>query len=351
LITSAACIIEESKRVSVLSAIEALALAASPGVSNAERAYTSMLLGDYHAWSEPPDREKAEGYYKDALALDVEDSVVAAARDYNRLGNLALEDDRKAGAQEYFGKAANAAKNFPEGTNPLFKGQYDHDFAAALYEDGNFDEALRQFSTSSESFRNAYGDDSIEFGIAENNVGRMLLELDRVEESAARISTAVRVETAARGPQFNGLAMALNTHALTLRATGKATEAAAQFTKALEVAQANDSGVAAQILVHMAEDDLLANDIPAAKKRLDMAKSVFERKDAAAGWRYALYQSAMAELLLRECQLVEARTYLERSGTVLNRRWPNGNVFTRNAAARQQSLEKNSGCAGDTTKA
>jgi hypothetical protein len=319
----------------------AQSLANSKGVSKSERAYASMLLGDFHAWSAPPDREKAEQHYKAALLLDSQQppNHIAMARDYNRLGKLALDAQRAAEARANFQAAVDETRLFPPGTNPHFKAQYEHDLAAALYNDGSFASALAQFQASSESFKATYGEASIEYGVAENNVARMLLELDRVDEAKPRIARAVNVTTDAAGPGYSDLALAMNTYGLVLRSADASQEARTRFENALAIAEANEMPVAAQILVHLAELDLTAADLPSARARLDAAKAVFNDHNTTEGWRYALYENAMGELRVRTCQLEGTGKLLERSAGVLTGRWPAGNLFTRAAESRLRLLE------------
>ena len=167
----------------------------------------------------------------------------------------------------------------------------------------------------------------------------MLLELDRIDEAGTRSARSVSVETLSAGANFSGLAFARNTNALAIREAGHLPESHAEFERALEVAKANDKHIAAQILVHLAELNLMNGDVGGARDRLASAEAEYNEHEIAEGWRYALYQSALGELRLRDCKLEEAKSLLAASSDVMLRRWPNGNLFTRKALKRQTAYE------------
>jgi tetratricopeptide (TPR) repeat protein len=323
------------------------ALADSNGIDKSERASAKITLGDYFAWATPPQRDKARLLYQDALAIDREGDPdwLAVGRDFNRLGNLAHDAQQNSEARNNFLSALDAVKKLPAGANLLFTAQYEHDFAAVLFEDGALSEALDRYSKASESFKAAYGEDSVEHGIAENNTARILFELDRIDDAATRVTRAVEIESAAEGPKFSGLAFAFNTRALTLCAAGKLAEARQQFEKAVEVAQENEMAIVAQSLVHLAELQLTSGDPKEAGKFLADADEQFNSYGIASGWRYALYESALGELRTRECKLESARDLLSRSGETLARRWPTGNFFTRRADVRLRVFQEAGGTA------
>lgn len=314
-------------------------LAGSDGVEKHERATVSSLLGDYHAWSVPPDRENAQRFYDAALALDRADPAdpLAEARDLNRLGKLALDSQQRSDVRKYYQGAVDALKK-AENSPALFRMQYEHDLAAALYEDGVFEGVLAQYLAASDFFKDAYGETSLEHGIAENNAARILLELDRLDEATIRATRAVDIETAAKGADFSELAFALNNRALTMRAAGQSAEAQGEFQKAAALAEANEMGIGAQSRVHIAEFQLSRNDLAAAGASLESAKEQFIAHGNAQGWRFALYESAQGELHLRKCELDDAATLLTRSREALAARWPKGNLFTRMADARNEKL-------------
>jgi tetratricopeptide (TPR) repeat protein len=316
-------------------------LAESHGVSRLERASVKGSLGDYFAWSAPPEREKAQTLYEEALAIDrsVNDPI-AIARELNRLGVLALESQRSADARRYLQESVDALANLSPEANALFAAKYEHDLAAMLYEDGTFTKALESYSRSSDAFKRTYGDTSIEYATAENNVARILLETDQLDNAGKRIASAVKIESESKGADFYGLALAGNTHALTLRANGNREAAKLAFENAVRIATDNDMAIAAQSLVHLAELELSGNDTRAAEAYLAKAHEHYAKHEIDRGWRYALYQSALGELRIRQCRMAEASDLLKKSGEVLAKRWPTQNIFTRAATARQQALEQ-----------
>lgn len=316
------------------------AMADRPGVESWERATAKISLGDYFAWSPEPRREEAQKLYEDALALDMANpaDVAAIARDYNRLGGLAHDTHRQSDARNYFTKALEIISSLPIEANSLFAAQYQHDQAAVLYDDGALREALDLWYRSSSAFKLAYGEDSTEFGIAENNIARVLIELGETDAAATHASHSVEVESKAENEEFGGLAYALNNLALTKREAGNLKEADELLTRAVNIADTNELAIGGQSLVHRAEIAMASNQLRIAEQLLNDANERFTNLGAAQGWRYGIYESALGELKLRECKIDEASRLLARSDEILSRRWPDGNLFTQRSEARKLRL-------------
>ena len=323
-------------------------LGSSRGVDRSELATAKVSLGDFYAWSEEPNRAQARTYYDEALAMDRQApaNLIAVARDLNRLGNLAHDAQQDGDANLYFRQAYAALDAFPAATRALYAAQYASDFASVNYSEGNLDAALALYRQSADSFKSAYGDGSVEYGIAENNIARILIEQDKLEDAAPHAEASVRIEREAAGPNFSGLAFALNNFALTQKASGNLAAAEVAFGDAARVADDNSVPIGAQSLVHLAEIALAKSDWSRANDRLQKAATYFEKYGILDGWRYGLYQNAVGELRLRECKLDIAAELLGASSKLIGERWPGGNLFTRAATERNKLLVAEAGKAG-----
>lgn len=318
----------------------AIALSGDEGVLPSERATAHVSLGDFHAWNAPPDVAKAREQYQQALELDrTAKDMAAAARDLNRLGSLELAAKQPDVAESHYQQAIATAKQAAPEDRHFLLAQYEHDLASLRYTNGALTEARQGFETAVHEFTAIYGPDGGETAVAENNLGRVLIEQDQPAAARALLERAVQTQSVKLGGNFTQFAFSLNNAGLALREAGEPAAAAEHFEHAWKVAMEHGNAIGGQSLSHLAEMALAIGDLDRAGRYLDDAEDFFKMLDVAHDWRYAIYQSARGELEVRTCNFGTANKLLKESADKMQKRWPSPNLFTRASDRRADLYE------------
>jgi Tfp pilus assembly protein PilF len=153
-----------------------------------------------------------------------------------------------------------------------------------------------------------------------------------------RLIHAVTTLETNHGPDYADLSKAKNNLGLVQRERGARDEARSNFERARKIAETNqDHSIAAQALVHLAEMSMADGKVAAAKEELDRALTHFP-EDNQQGWRFGLYQGALAEWQTATCQLQDAGATLDKSNHALSARWSWPNLFRRANERRRAQL-------------
>jgi hypothetical protein len=295
-----------------------------------DRSRTLVVLGDLEAWAPNGDRKLAAERYRQAIAIDSElKDQVSEARDHNRLGYLAKEDGDYAAATQQFSAASSLVHDPQAVAGSLLIVKYDHDLAALQYEHGDFRGALKSFELAREEQAKAYGEDSSSVAIADNNIARLTIEQGGdLADAEKRLTRAAATLETKHGADFADLSKVVNSLGLVQRERGDRAGARSNFERARKIAEANsDHPIAAQALIHLAEMSTADGNLAAAKGELDQAFTHFADPASQQGWRFGLYQGALAALETANCEFQKARTSLDESDLALSKRWSWPNIF------------------------
>jgi tetratricopeptide (TPR) repeat protein len=304
-----------------------------------ERSYALVALGDLDAWAPDGDRDRASQRYEQALMIDTDiKDPINMARDRNRLGYLANRQRDLGAAESHLGAAVDLIQQVEGPSGSLLLAKYEHDYGGALYGQGDLVRAKNAFADSRMQLVAAYGADSGEVGVADNNLARVSIEQDELKGVEENLRSAVDNIEAEFGADYSDLAYALNNLGLVQFARGDLQAAGRNFARAQKIAEANeDSAIALQAIVHQSEIALANNDSAGAKVLLDLAKPHVDAAAPSGSWRHALFDSALGELNIERCELAAARELLTSSETTLSARWPWPNIF-RKANERRLAL-------------
>lgn len=307
----------------------------------AESSAANVSMGDYHAWSPHGDIERAKFFYGQALATDrATSSAINVARDLNRLGSLAYQQEDYEGAKALYLEAISTVNDLSGGARVLLLAQYKNDFAGVYYQQGELETAGRLYAEAAERFEAVYGATSGEAAVAANNQARVLIERDELQRVPSLLLGAVESQRNRFGPKFSQLSFSLHNLGIMEQLNNNIAAARKLFQEAHEIANANNLAIGGQSLVHLAELSLDESKLTDAADWLQRADAYFKEREQADGWRYALYESAKGELEARRCNFGSAGALLSSSAEELRSRWPNGNLFTRSAQRRQSMLDR-----------
>lgn len=305
-----------------------------------DRSHSLVALGDLETWAPEGDRTLAREHYQQAVAIDREfKERLDEARDRNRLGYLANKEGNLAAAKEDFAAALSLVRAARETSGSLLVAKYGHDQAAVQYAEGDLPGARSNFEYARQQLVSVYGEKNGDVAIADNNLARVAIEQDDLAGVEDRLTRTAETLESEFGPDYSDLSFALNSLGLVRRERGDLAGARLSFGRAQEIAEANaDHGIAAQTLIHLAETFMAEGNFAAASTELDRAMTHFPTADAQKGWRFGLYEGALAELKAATCELRAADDLLERSEAALKARWPWPNMFRRANEQRRSLL-------------
>jgi tetratricopeptide (TPR) repeat protein len=213
-----------------------------------------------------------------------------------------------------------------------------NNLALLLYQMGRYDEASTLFRQALPIYRALYTGDHPEVADILNNLGRSALMAGDLDEAEALLRESIAIDDRIEPPTHDDFVPTLNSLAEIHSFRGQLAEARKEIDRALSIAQLPGHGAFLSLVqmtcayVDLAE----ARNLDAAAALLTDSHGLLEQeyplnKNAAAAWRYAVWDSVDARLLAARGESTRARQLLTASVPVIEQRFGASGFYSQRA--------------------
>jgi tetratricopeptide (TPR) repeat protein len=324
------------------------------GLSGAQKLYgarhpavSEALTGLGDAVFELDQAPEAEELYRRAVADDLElhgEMHADTARSLNGLGWLFYFESRYADAEPLWRRAL-AIRRGVFGEQHVKVAESLNNLGSLKFQLGDYAAASALWSEALPVYRKVYPEKHHGVATILNNLGRVALLQNQLAGAEAYLNEALAMDRALLAPKHDDLVLTLNSLAMVHLARAEPVKARPLVDEALEIARLRNHWMLNQVLANEAQLALLSGNLPAAGEALTQSRAALESQYGAglAGaeqWRLAVLDSIDAEYDLHAGRLEQAETRLRRALPVLRKRFGEGGLYTRQAAARLAPLYK-----------
>jgi tetratricopeptide (TPR) repeat protein len=293
-----------------------------------------VLFGLGQLQSGDGDAKGAEGLLRQALAIDRSLGAEGrgdVARDLEALGNNAASVKNYTLARKLATEAL-AIRLAVEGENSPSVTDNRNALAAIAYASGDLKGAEAIYRANLVNDERVLGARHPDLGITLNNLARMLIDQRRFVEAVPLLERAIAVVEGQRGTKVDDLVFFYGNLGIARSQTGRRTEAAPLFARAVRLGQETDHPMLGPVLADAAQSACAGGDAARGLALAAEAAPAIARDHGGTPWRGAWLETVRGACLIRAGQRAEGAALIARSRAAVVQRWPQGTYI--GAAAR-----------------
>jgi tetratricopeptide (TPR) repeat protein len=231
------------------------------------------------------------------------------------------------------------------GARDVATGDAMNNLGVLLYQSGRFDEASTLYGQTLPIYRDLYGSEHPTVAVLLNNMGRSALMAGHLEDAAPLLHQALAMDEKLKGATHDDLVPPLNSLAMLDGYTGRIPEALAEIQRAEQIARLPNQGTLLdQVLLNAADLELRGAHLLRAPALLAESRRLLEAahppKDSSEAWRYAVWDTAEAELLAAQGDVTTGRAKINSALPIIEQRYGLKGFYSLLARRRLEFVEQ-----------
>jgi tetratricopeptide (TPR) repeat protein len=177
-----------------------------------------------------------------------------------------------------------------------------------------------------------------DIGVILNNLARVLVEQRKFEQAIPLLNRSANIYLAQQSDTHDDLAFVFSNLALAQEGSGRVSEAAESFARALRAAQVHNNRLVAPIMVDLADLQCRRGEHAEALGQLARAVPIMKAQYPNDAWRSAWVENTRGACLLRQGDVTSAKPLIRASSAIILERWPAQTLYGSKTEQRTRAL-------------